>query len=61
MLAWQYVGADGDMVAIDNVKITQGTTGIGNNGAGIDQLPGIYFYCLVSDGFGTTKRMIIMK
>jgi len=30
MLAWQYVGADGDLIGIDNVKITQGTTGIGD-------------------------------
>jgi hypothetical protein len=28
MLGWQYVGNDGDWVGIDNVKITQGTTGI---------------------------------
>ncbi|MCD6180256.1 MAG: T9SS type A sorting domain-containing protein [Bacteroidales bacterium] len=28
MLAWQYVGNDGDMVGIDNVKIKQETTGI---------------------------------
>jgi len=28
MLAWQYVGNDGDMVGIDNVKIKQETTGL---------------------------------
>ena len=38
VLAWQYVGADGDLVAIDNIKVTQGTTGIGDNQAAIDRL-----------------------
>ncbi len=38
MLAWQYVGANGDLIAIDNMKVTQGTTGIGDNKAAIDQL-----------------------
>ena len=38
MLAWQYVGNDGDLMAIDNVELTQGTTGIGDNQAEIDQL-----------------------
>lgn len=28
MLAWQYVGNDGDLVGIDNVKVTHGTTSI---------------------------------
>lgn len=38
VLAWQYVGNDGDLMAIDNVELTQGTTGIGDNQAEIDQL-----------------------
>ncbi|HDO06218.1 MAG TPA: T9SS type A sorting domain-containing protein, partial [Bacteroidetes bacterium] len=33
-----YVGNDGDLMAIDNVELTQGTTGIGDNQAEIDQL-----------------------
>ncbi len=28
MLGWQYVGNDGDLMAIDNVEVKQGTTGI---------------------------------
>jgi hypothetical protein len=35
-LGWQYVGNDGDLAGIDNVEITQGTTGIGNTTANID-------------------------
>ncbi len=38
MLAWQYVGNDGDLMAIDNVKVTQGTTGIHDQQAAIDRL-----------------------
>lgn len=33
MLAWQYVGNDGDLMAIDNVEVTQGTTGVNDQEA----------------------------
>ncbi len=38
MLAWQYVGNDGDLMAIDNVEITQGTTGLSNHYANEEKL-----------------------
>jgi len=38
MLAWQYVGNDGDLMAIDNVEITQGTTGLSNYYANEEKL-----------------------
>ena len=38
MLAWQYVGNDGDLMAIDNVEIIEGTTGIGDHQAITDRL-----------------------
>ena len=38
MLAWQYVGNDGDLMAIDNVEISEGTTGIGDNEASVNRL-----------------------
>jgi PKD repeat protein len=37
MLAWQYVGNDGDLMAIDNVEVTQGTTGV-NDQEAINQM-----------------------
>ncbi len=38
ILAWQYIGNNGDLVAIDNVVITQGITGIGRKEAEMDQM-----------------------
>ncbi len=38
ILAWQYVGNDGDLIAVDNVEVTQGTTGIDDLQASVDRL-----------------------
>ena len=38
MLGWQYAGNDGDLVAIDNVEIKQGITGINDHQAAIDRI-----------------------
>ena len=38
ILAWQYVGTDGDLVALDNVEVKQSTTGIDDHQAMVDKL-----------------------